>query len=39
MSRRPWAKTPEPLVSRSSWPHTEATTGARLKGTDGSALK
>ena len=39
MSTRPWAKTPLPLTSSSSWPHTDACTGARLNATDGSAVK
>ena len=38
-STRPCAKTPEPLSSDSEWPQTEAVTGIRRNGTDGSAEK
>ena len=39
MSSRPCAKTPEPEVRLSDRPHTDAVTGTRLNGTDGSAEK
>src|SRR6202007_1097778 len=39
MSTRPWAKTPLPDTSDSDRPHTEALTGSRWNGTDGSAVK
>ena len=39
MSSRPCAKTPDPLSSARSCPHTRARTGARVNGTDGSAEK
>ena len=39
MSSRPRAKTPEPLTSDSRWPHTVVSTGSRMNGTDGSAVK
>ena len=38
-SRWPRLKTPEPLVSVSSCPHTSQVNVSRSNGTDGSALK
>ena len=39
MSSRPWAKTPDPVVSSSQCPQTLARTGTRLNGVAGSAVK